>query len=183
MLAVPVLSPESVHHAQFEELGVIDGRRLHSAARGRMEDGAGGGGGWPSPSSAGFVYPSALASRSQSGCASLPPHPDVRRLESGDGRPTGLEGDKTVTSVELVMAGEGRLKFPPLLCIRSIAHVKGGTPARISSMTSSQTGIPPEREGRDEEPGWASGRVCDWTMNSWVFGSISLVSRVSLSIT
>ena len=69
-----------------------------------MEDGAGSGGGWPSPSSASFVYPSALASRSQSGCASLPPRPAVHHLESGDGRPAGLEGDKTVTSVELVMA-------------------------------------------------------------------------------
>ena len=27
-------SPESVYHAQFEELGVIDRRRLHSAAWG-----------------------------------------------------------------------------------------------------------------------------------------------------
>lgn len=101
--------------------------------------------------------------------------------EEADKAREALEGDKTVTSVELVMAGEGRLKFPPLLCIISFAHVKGGTSARISSMTSSQTGISPEREGRDEEPGWASGRVCDWTMNSWVYGSTSLVSRVSPS--
>ena len=169
------------NHAQFEELGVIDGRRLHPAAWGRVRSGASFGGRWQAPSSAGFVYPSALASRSQSGCASLPPYPAVHHLESGDGRPTGLEGDKTVTSVELVMAREGRLKFPPLLGSKFIARVKDGTSAHISSMTSSQTGISPEWEGRDEEPGWSSGLVCDWTMNSWVFGSISLASRVSPS--
>ena len=39
----------------------------------------------------------------------------------------------------------------------------------LSLSLSSQTGISPEWEGRDEEPGWTSSLVCDWTMNSWVF--------------
>ena len=47
------------NHAQFEELGVIDGRRLHPAAWGRVRSGASFGGRWQAPSSAGFVYPSA----------------------------------------------------------------------------------------------------------------------------
>ena len=36
-----------VHHAQFEELGVIDRRRLHSAAWGRVRSAVGSGGGSP----------------------------------------------------------------------------------------------------------------------------------------
>ena len=70
MLAESVLSPKSVYHAQFEELGVIDGRRLHPAAWGRVRGVAGR---WvnrvgrphrcTASSSAGFVYPSAPLSR------------------------------------------------------------------------------------------------------------------------
>ena len=48
---------ESVHHAQFAELGVIDRRWLHSAAWGRMRGGVGSGGSSPS-SSAGFCISS-----------------------------------------------------------------------------------------------------------------------------
>ena len=53
-------------NAQFEELGVIDGRRLHPAAWGRVRSGASFGERWQAPqapSSAGFVYPSAPLSR------------------------------------------------------------------------------------------------------------------------
>ena len=59
-----------LHYAQFEELGVIDGRRLHPAAWGRVRGVAGK---WvnrvgrpircAASSSAGFVYPSAPLSR------------------------------------------------------------------------------------------------------------------------
>ena len=50
-------------HAQFEELGVIDGRRLRPVAWGRARSGASLGGRWQAPSSAGFAYPSAPSSR------------------------------------------------------------------------------------------------------------------------
>ena len=62
--------PRGSIHAQFEELGVIDGRRLHPAAWGRVRGVAGR---WvnlvgrphrcTASSSAGFVYPSAPLSR------------------------------------------------------------------------------------------------------------------------
>ena len=185
-----VLSPKSVYHAQFEELGVIDGRRLHPAAWGRMRGVAGR---WvnrvgrpnrcSAPSSAGFVYPSAPLSRSQTGCASLPPLPAVLRLEYGVYGPRGLEGDQTVSSHQFEEVSAGRLKSPPIYCKILIAHVKGRSTARISSMTSSQTDSQSGCEGRDGEPGSAFCLECDWTMNSWVFGRIriSLVSKVSLS--
>ena len=125
--------------------------------------------------SAGFVYPSAPLSRSQTGCASLPPLPAVLRLEYGVYGPRGLEGDQTVSSHQFEEVSAGRLKSPPIYCKIFIAHVKGRSTAHISSMTS--------WEGRDGEPGSAFCLECDWTMNSWVFGKkISLVSKVSLSL-
>ena len=133
------------------------------------------------PSSAGFVYPSAPLSRSQTGCASLPPLPAVLRLEYGVYGPRGLEGDQTVSSHQFEEVSAGRLKSPPIYCKILIAHVKGRSTARISSMTSSQTDSQSGCEGRDGEPGSAFCLECDWTMNSWVFGRISLVSKVSLS--
>ena len=134
-------------------------------------------------SSAGFVYPSAPLSRSQTGCASLPPLPAVLRLEYGVYGPRGLEGDQTVSSHQFEEVSAGRLKSPPIYCKILIAHVKGRSTARISSMTSSQTDSQSGCEGRDGEPGSAFCLECDWTMNSWVFGRIriSLVSKVSLS--
>ena len=132
-------------------------------------------------SSAGFVYPSAPLSRSQTGCASLPPLPAVLRLEYGVYGPRGLEGDQTVSSHQFEEVSAGRLKSPPIYCKILIAHVKGRSTARISSMTSSQTDSQSGCEGRDGEPGSAFCLACDWTMNSWVFGRISLVSKVSLS--
>ena len=39
------------------------------------------------------------------------------------GGPTGLEGDKTVFSLEFGMVGEGRLKSPPQYGIYFIAHI------------------------------------------------------------
>ena len=182
-MAESVLSPKSVYHAQFEELGVIDGRRLHPASWGRVRSGASFGERWQAPqapSSAGFVYPSAPSSRSQTGCASLPPLPAVRRLEVGDHHPMGLEGDESDSNQQIGRAQEGRQKFPPRLVKTFIAHAMGGLSARISSMTSSQSGLQSDWEGRDEELGTAFCLVCDFTMNSWVFGRISLVTKVCL---
>ena len=123
-------------------------------------------------------------SRSQTGCASLPPLPAVLRLEYGVYVPRGLEGDQTVSSHQFEEVSAGRLKSPPIYCKILIAHVKGRSTARISSMTSSQTDSQSGCEGRDGEPGSAFCLECDWTMNSWVFGRIriSLVSKVSLSL-
>ena len=131
--------------------------------------------------SAGFVYPSAPSSRSQTGCAFLPPRPAVRHLEYGGYGPRGLEGDQTVSSHQFEQVSEGRLKSPPIYCKIIIAHVKGRSTAQISSMTSSQTDSQSGWEGRDGGPGSAFCLECDWTMNSWVFGRVSLVSKISLS--
>ena len=160
---------------------MIDGRRLHPASWGRVRSGASFGERWQAPqapSSAGFVYPSAPSSRSQTGGASLPPLPAVRRLEVDDHHPMGLEGDESDSNQQIGRAQEGRQKFPPSLVKTFIARALGGLSAHISSMTSSQCGLQPDWEGRDEELRSAFCLVCDWTMNSWVFGSISLVSRV-----
>jgi hypothetical protein len=48
-------------------------------------------------------------------------------------------------------------------------------------MKSSWFDLQSEREGRDEELKVPLCLVCGWTMNSWVFGSISLLAKVSLS--
>ena len=56
--------------------------------------------------SAGFVYPWALMSHSQSGSASLPPRPAVRTLEGYVGSLVGLEGDKVDSGLGFGMAGE-----------------------------------------------------------------------------
>ena len=139
--------------------------------------------------SVGFVYPSAPSSRSQSGCvAPLPPLPAVLRLESYRlgprvlvGEPRVLVGEETDSGLESSTAAEGRHKPPPSLYKCFIAHVEGGAAAHISSMTSSWFDSQSEWEGRDEEREVPLRLVCDWTMNSWVFGSISLLAKVSPS--
>ena len=93
----------------------------------------------------------------------------------------GLEGDESDSNQQIGRAQEGRQKFPPRLVKTFIAHAMGGLSARISSMTSSQSGLQSDWEGRDEELGTAFCLVCDLSMNSWVFGRISFVSKVSLS--
>jgi hypothetical protein len=100
-----------------------------------------------------------------------------RELQS---RSKGLEGDKTDSGLEFSTAAEGRHKPPPSLHKCFIAHVEGGAAAHISSMTSSWFDLQSEREGRDEELKVPLCLVCGWTMNSWVFGSISLLAKVSL---
>ena len=127
-----------------------------------------------------YAHCQAPSSRSQTGCASLPPLPAVRRLEVGDHHPMGLEGDESDSNQQIGRAQEGRQKFPPRLVKTFIAHAMGGLSARISSMTSSQSGLQSDWEGRDEELGTAFCLVCDFTMNSWVFGRISLVTKVCL---
>ena len=109
------------------------------------------------------------------------PLPAVRRLEVDDHHPMGLEGDESDSNQQIGRAQEGRQKFPPRLVKTFIAHAMGGLSARISSMTSSQSGLQSDWEGRDEELGTAFCLVCDFTMNSWVFGRISLVTKVCLS--
>ena len=157
---------------------MIDGRRLHPAAWGRVRGVAGR---WvnlvgrphrcTASSSAGFVYPSAPLSRSQTGCASLPPLPAVLRLEYGVYGPRGLEGDQTVSSHQFEEVSAGRLKSPPIFVKFSLHTSRADLRlARISSMTSSQTDSQLGWEGRDGEPGSAFCLECDWTMNSWVFG-------------
>ena len=139
--------------------------------------------------SVGFVYPSAPSSRSQSGCvAPLPPLPAVLRLESYRlgprvlvGEPRVLVGEETDSGLESSTAAEGRHKPPPSLYKCFIAHVEGGAAAHISSMTSSWFDSQSEWEGRDEEREVPLRLVCGWTMNSWVFGSISLIAKVSPS--
>ena len=89
---------------------------------------------------------------------------------------------KTDSGLEFSTAAEGRHKPPPSLYKCFIAHVEGGAAAHISSsMTSSWFDLRSEREGRDEEPKVPLCLVCGWIMNSWVFGSISLLAKVSLS--
>ena len=58
---------------------------------------------------------------------------------------------------------------------------KEGPSVHISSMTSSWFDSQSEWEGRDGEREVPLRLVCGWTMNSWVFGSISLLAKVSPS--
>ena len=132
--------------------------------------------------SVGFVYPSAPSSRSQSGCvAPLPPLPAVLRLESCRLGPRGLVGEETDFGLVFSTAAEGRHKPPPSLYKCFIAHVEGGAAAHISSMTSPWFDSQSKWEGRDGEQEVPLRLVCGWTMNSWVFGSISLLAKVSPS--
>ena len=82
---------------------------------------------------------------------------------------------------EFSTAAEGRHKPPPSLYKSFIAHVEGGAAAHISSMTSSWFDPQSDWEGRDGERALPLRLVCGWTMNSWVFGSISLLAKVSPS--
>ena len=85
------------------------------------------------------------------------------------------------SGLESSTAAEGRHKPPPSLYKCFIAHVEGGAAAHISSMTSSWFDSQSEWEGRDGELKVPLRLECDWTMNSWVFGSISLLAKVSPS--
>ena len=104
----------------------------------------------------------------------------ILSLSSGD-LDDSLEGDKTVSGPDFSTEAEGRQNLPPPLYKFLIVHVEGGSAAQISSMTSSWTDSQSEWEGRDEEREVPLCLVCGWTMNSWVFGSISLIAKVSPS--
>ena len=114
-------------------------------------------------------------------CSPSTPPPRGSSFGELQSRSKGLEGDKTDSGLEFSTAAEGRHKPPPSLYKCFIAHVEGGAAAHISSMTSSWFDLQSEREGRDEELKVPLCLVCGWTMNSWVFGSISLLAKVSLS--
>ena len=76
-----------------------------------------------------------------------------------------------VESSVIALAGEGRQKLPPFYFI---THVKGGSAAQISSMTSSQSGFRSDWEGQDEELEWLRGLVFKWKRTLGFCGIIIL---------
>ena len=69
----------------------------------------------------------------------------------------------------------------PRVAVWPLYPPSGGAAAHISSMTSSWFDPQSDWEGRDGERVLPLRLVCGWTMNSWVFGSISLLAKVSPS--